>query len=49
MKIAKIILLFLFLKLIPLSGSEVNPRCIFFGYINGYDSTRCGCCGGYII
>jgi hypothetical protein len=44
-----ILFVFLCLIFIVISGFDKNTNCINFGYINGYDSTRCGCCGGWEI
>ena len=34
---------------ISVTGFDKNTNCKNFGFINGWDSTRCGWCGGWII
>lgn len=44
-----ILYFFLCLIFISVTGFDKNTNCKNFGFINGWDSTRCGCCQGWII
>lgn len=45
----KTIIVFLFLVIVIPSGQNQKISCPYDGYIIGWDSTRCGCCQGWII
>jgi len=46
----KILLLSLLLILLhSSSGVEKSQDCRYYGNLTGWDNSRCGCCGGWII